>query len=257
MPSDLAALSDLALEAGREAGRFLVSRFADAHVTDDRRRDVKLAEDAQAEAIILERLETSGIGVLAEESADTHQQFGSKGLRWVVDPLDGSFNFSRGFDRCAVSIGLVEDGRPVLGVIVDFIHDKGYAGAAGLAARCDDGTPVRVSAVERLENAALLTGLPAQRDFSDASMAAFARQLSRVKKVRMLGSAASSLLLVARGVFDLYVEDDIMIWDVAAGAALVEAAGGAVLLEPSTRIDGAVRLVAGASPALVRAYDAP
>ncbi|MCR9129315.1 MAG: inositol monophosphatase [Alphaproteobacteria bacterium] len=254
--SDLEALAEAALTAGEAAGAYLRGRFAEASIAEERRRDVKLLEDAQAEAIILERLASTGVPIFAEESAEQRREAARSDRFWVVDPLDGSFNFSRGFDRCVVSIGLVEAGRPVLGVIVDFMRGQAFVGMSGSPARDQDGEAVRVSAVDQLSEAALLTGLPAQRDFSPASMEAFSRGLSRVKKVRMLGSAASSLLLVARGVFDIYVEDDIMIWDVAAGAALVEAAGGAVRMTQSSRIEGAVRLVAAADQRLIEDYDA-
>lgn len=253
--SELFELASLALAAGDQAGALLRTRFAAASVAANQRRDVKLEEDSLAERIIIARLETSGIPIFAEESAVDHVEALKTDRIWVVDPLDGSFNYSRGFDRCVVSIGLVENGHPVLGVIVDFLRGQAFLGGRGLPAKDRSGAPVHVSSIEKLADAALLTGLPVQRDFSASEMDRFARGLSSVKKVRMIGSAASSLLLVARGVFDLYVEEDIMIWDVAAGAALVESAGGAVSMTASDRVEGAVRLIAGARQSLVEAYD--
>jgi myo-inositol-1(or 4)-monophosphatase len=247
--SDIPGLIATASEAAREAGEFLATRFADARIVTEMRRDVKLSEDSEAEAIIVERLRRTGLPILAEESAEMTNAL-DLDLVWIVDPLDGSYNYNRGFDRCVVAIGLLAKGRPVGGVIFDFLRNDLLAGGPGFGAVCN-GRPMRVSGVREAADAALVTGLPANRDFSGESMAGFSRQLARYKKVRMLGSAASSLALVARGIFDVYHEQDIMLWDVAAGAALVEAAGGAVLMQPSPRVPNAVHITAASDPGLL------
>lgn len=249
--SDLPGLIAIASEAAREAGEFLATRFADARIVTEMRRDVKLSEDSEAEAIIVERLRQTGLPILAEESAEMTNAL-DLDLVWIVDPLDGSYNYNRGFDRCVVAIGLLAKGQPVGGVIFDFLRNDLLAGGPGFGAKCND-KPMQVSGVSEAANAALVTGLPANRDFSGESMAEFSRQLARYKKVRMLGSAASSLALVARGIFDVYHEQDIMLWDVAAGAALVEAAGGAVLMQASPRVPNAVHITAASNRALLPA----
>ena len=245
---DTAAELALAERAARAAGDFLKDRFAAARIVGDSRRDVKLSEDSEAEAIITGILAESGLPVLAEEGGGERDIFEVE-AGWIVDPLDGSFNFNRGFDRCVVAIGLIEKGQPTAGVICDFLRGDLLSGRVGQGAR-RNGEPISVSAVTEAKDAAVVTGLPANRDFSGQSMADFSRRLARYKKVRMLGSAASSLMLVASGVFDLYEEEDIMIWDVAAGAALVKAAGGAIDMTPSPRVPHAVRIVAAANASL-------
>ena len=231
--------------AARKAGALLADRFAKARVVSEISRDIKLAEDGEAEAVIVDILKGSGIPILAEESASAEDALGADAI-WVADPLDGSFNFERGFDRCAVSIGLLKKGRPVGGVLYDFMRDELYVGGADQRALCN-GEPISVSSVTAPSRAALATGLPVNRDYSDVALAAFSKRLARFKKVRMIGSAASSLLLVARGVFDIYEEEDIMLWDIAAGVALVEAAGGATRMSPSQQKPNAVTVQAAAS----------
>lgn len=233
----------LAAQAAREAGDYLRRRFGAASIIEIEPRDVKLAEDAEAEAIILSRLVESALPAIAEESGGEDAMQAE--ACWIVDPLDGSFNFARGFDQCVISIGLLKRGEPFGGVIYDFRRDLLCEGAIGFGVRLN-GRPVEVSAVTQPEDAMIATGLPMRRDFSPGALESLVGRLSRYKKVRMIGSAASSLMQVACGVFDAYQEDDIELWDVAAGAALVQAAGGAVKMAPSARAPHAVNLIAAA-----------
>ncbi|MBU6299901.1 MAG: inositol monophosphatase, partial [Alphaproteobacteria bacterium] len=106
-------------------------------------------------------------------------------------------------------------------------HDETFTGSAGGGAFLN-GMPITVSSVAAPEQAALATGLPARRDYSQSAMGGVARNLARWHKVRMFGTAATSLAYVAAGRIDAYQESSIMLWDVAAGWALVEAAGGKV-----------------------------
>lgn len=228
---------DLAAEAARAAGARLRELFeGEKDILSEAGRDIKLQADRDSEQIIVERLQRDGRHpILAEEGG----AYGAaEGAFWVIDPLDGTLNFSRGFPLCCVSIGLVEGERPVLGVIYDFTRDELFAGAAGEGAWLN-GRAIRASERTDRAQAVLATGLPTFTDFSDAALLDFVRLMGSFKKPRCIGSAALSLAGVASGRFDAYAEDHIMLWDVAAGAALVEAAGGYVSLEPSGRRDWA------------------
>jgi myo-inositol-1(or 4)-monophosphatase len=121
-----------------------------------------------------------------------------------------------------------------LGVIYDFLRDVTYEGAVGLGA-WRNGKPMRVSDATDPAKAVLLTGFPAGREFGRDSLSGFVAQAQSYKKVRLLGSAALSLALVAEGVADVYHEDGIHLWDVAAGLALVTAAGGTQVTRPGER----------------------
>jgi myo-inositol-1(or 4)-monophosphatase len=216
----------LARSAALAAGDLLRAEFLrGSEVKSDLGKDIKLAADVQAEALILAQLRASSVHPILSEEAGADDAFAGAGLRWVVDPLDGTFNFSRRLPLCCVSIGLCDGDRPVLGVIHDFMAGVTYEGADGLGA-WRNGEPMRVSPVADAGKAALCTGFPAGREFGRDSLLGFVRQAQTSKKVRLLGSAALSLAQVAAGVVEIYHEDDINFWDVAAGLALVMAAGG-------------------------------
>jgi myo-inositol-1(or 4)-monophosphatase len=123
----------------------------------------------------------------------------------------------------------------VLGAVFDFHRDEMFSGVVGEGAWCNE-EQIFVSDTRIASRAVLTTGFPSFRDFDDDSLLGFVRHVQRFKKVRLLGSAALSLAYVACGRADAYAEDDIMLWDVAAGLALVSAAGGAIELKPSARL---------------------
>lgn len=224
----------LARDCAFAAGEILRAVFAcGSAVNADFGKDIKLAADVQAEEIILSRLRASSPHPILSEEAGADAAFAGAGMRWVVDPLDGTFNFSRGIPLCCVSIGLCDGDRPVLGVIHDFMGGVTYEGVVGGGA-WRNGEPMRVSAVADAAKAALCTGFPAGSDFGRDSLLGFVKQAQIYKKVRLVGSAALSLAFVAAGHVEAYQEDDINFWDVAAGLALVAAAGGRCVTRPGS-----------------------
>jgi myo-inositol-1(or 4)-monophosphatase len=188
--------------------------------------DVKLSADRRAEAILARNLGPTGLPVYSEEAGWVDGRHGL-GDHWLVDPLDGTANYGAGVPLCCVSVALMSAGRPVVGVIYDFNRDEMFAGGRGHGASLN-GSPIHVSTKPAKDVSILATGLPIRSDYSHQAMDAFARDIPRWKKVRMIGSAALSLAYVAAGRFDAYRESAIMMWDVAAGWALVEAAGGVI-----------------------------
>lgn len=226
MSADLHPDFDLATACAREAGEILLAEFGgNSIVNAEVGRDIKLAADVLAERAILNRLRAnSPHPILSEEAgADAGLERGT--YQWIVDPLDGTFNFSRRLPWCCVSIGLWQNEEPVLGVVHDFVGKQTYAGVVGRGAWCND-EPMRVSDVNEPARAALCTGFPVGREFGEPSLRNFINQVQAYKKLRLVGSAALSLALVAAGCVEAYHEEDINFWDVAAGLALVRAAGG-------------------------------
>ncbi len=224
----------LAIHAARQAATCLDADFADnAGIESRDGKDIKTKADKAAEAAIITVLKPSGIPVLAEESAAGETI--AEGMHWLVDPLDGTMNFVRGFPVFAVSIGLWDGKTPVAGVVLDLAHDILYDGAVNSGCR-KNGKPIRVSPITERGQAILATGFPTGRNYSEASLKQFLGQIQDFKKIRMIGAAALSLSMVAEGVFDAYHEEDIMIWDVAAGLALVKAAGGKVEVSAGTGV---------------------
>lgn len=245
---DWSALLALAVAAAKDCGTILAERRQQWLISDAlTAHDIKLAADRQAEAMILERLAPSGIAVLAEESGSSAGSQESD-LCWVVDPLDGTFNYSRGLPICCVSIALLQGGEPILGVIQDFNRDETFSGIVGQGAWLN-GQSMAVSQASTPARAILATGLPARRDFADQAMADFGRTLGQWQKVRMLGSAALSMAYTAAGRVDAYWEQAIMPWDIAAGAALVLAAGGTIRRKGA--LDGQPLDIAAANPTLL------
>jgi len=234
MKSPWCAELELAKVAAQVAADCLNTRAATAlTILDDTGRDIKLAADRAAEAIIIDRLQESGYAILAEESGELGD-LNSGAPVWVVDPLDGTMNYSRDIPLCCTSIALMKDGQPLLGVVQDFNRKETFVGLASGGAWLND-EPISVSAVDSASRAILATGLPSFRDYSASALQPTIKQFGRFKKVRMLGSAALMLAYLAAGRVDAYQEDDIMLWDVAAGLALVQGAGGVVVVEKSTR----------------------
>jgi fructose-1,6-bisphosphatase/inositol monophosphatase family enzyme len=223
-------LLDLATATAAAAARQLAGAVS-AGVRTEGHHDVKIDADFMLHDFIGTRLAASGFPVLSEEDSDPRT---TPGRRWIVDPLDGSLNFSRGLPFYGVSLALWDGDAPVLGVVHDAARNESFAGLVGAGA-WRDGTPMTVSPVKEVARAVLCTGFPAQTDHGGAAVTAFATQVTAFRKVRCLGSAALSLAYVACGRADAYREDHIALWDVAAGVALVRAAGGAVTFTPTSR----------------------
>lgn len=216
------------LAIARHAARAGAERILEVDreaVVDDRGRDVKHMADTEAQAVIVEYLNRHSLfTVLAEESAWNEPEDMMQ-VRWIVDPLDGTVNFSRGIPLGCVAIALWQANQPLLGVVYDFYRDELFEGVVGSGAWCN-GKKINPSRVKRPSEAILATGFPVNRDFSSFSLKAFITYIQAYKKIRLFGSAALSLAYVASGRVDVYLEENIMLWDVAAGIALVQAAGG-------------------------------
>lgn len=230
--SELKDLLAIAEGAAAEAGAALKAhRKQWAVIAAEHGREVKIDADTEAEALILAALEqASPFPVIAEETGWVRAAQRGERFVWAVDPLDGSINYLRDYPHCAVSIALLDNGAPVLGVVDCFMTGERFTGIVGQGAWLN-GAPISVSAIADPAAGILQTGVPARA--SEASMAQFEARLRTWRKVRMIGSAATALAYVAAGRAEAYRESGSMIWDVAAGCALVKAAGGAF------RIDGA------------------
>ena len=220
---DLKELLAIADAAAREAGAALVAHRTEWSVIEaEHGREVKIDADKRAEALILEALERAApFPVISEEAGWVRA--GVSRYVWAVDPLDGSVNYLRAYPHCAVSIALLDQGVPVLGVVDCFALRERFTGLVGAGAWLN-GAPMRVSAIAAPASGILQTGVPSRA--SAESMALFDARLRTWRKVRMIGSAASALAYVAAGRAEAYRESGSMIWDVAAGCALVRAAGG-------------------------------
>jgi myo-inositol-1(or 4)-monophosphatase len=248
---DLAAALGVAAAAVTEAGRLLLElRRKPIEVLCEPGHDIKLKADQLAEEGILRLLqERMPLPVLTEESGE-HGGVEENARMWVVDPLDGTFNYSRGMPLCCSSVGLWADGKPVLGAIYNFFSDELFTGIVGQGAWLN-GKPIAVSGVRAAAKASLATGFPHQQNFDDAPLRTFIGQVQSFKKIRMLGSAALMGAYVACGWLDAYVEEDVWLWDVAAAAAIAQAAGACVRVRQGKAGRWAREVVCAASPELL------
>lgn len=160
----------------------------------------------------------------ADDAASAHQP----PLTWVVDPIDGSINFLRGYPQYAVSIALLADMQPIVGAILDPVRGELFSAARGLGAHCN-GRPLQVAPTTDLGKAIAATVFPKPKaSFMDD----YLRQLTRVMRgtagVRRAGSMALELAYLAAGRVDCFWEYGMGAWDAAAGLLLIEEAGGAV-----------------------------
>lgn len=202
------------------------------YIREDLPRDVKIEADHKLEEFIIRTLSKGSDYPILSEEGGGQGNATNCGWRWIIDPLDGSMNFSRGIPMCCISIGLWKGMEPMLGVVYDFNRDETFAGIVGKGAWLNE-SPIKVSAVTVKSKAVLCTGFPVSTDFSKESLLAFVEDIKNYKKIRLLGSAALSLAYVASGRADCYIEKNIKIWDVAAGIAIVKAAGGFVRINRS------------------------
>jgi myo-inositol-1(or 4)-monophosphatase len=224
-------LRELAERVAREAGAQLLGAFGGPALEVEAKStptDLVSAADRAAEELILGRISAArpGDGFLGEEGAD---EAGSSGLRWIVDPLDGTANFLFGLPQWAVSIA-VEDGDGVIaGVVYDPPRGELWAAERGGAAMLD-GRRVRGSRRETLATALVATGFGYDAEVRRAQAATIAALLPEVRDVRRFGAAALDLAWCAAGRFDAYYERGVHRWDVAAGGLLCECAG--LVVEP-------------------------
>lgn len=223
---------NFAVQIAREAGGILIDRLGRAQVSHKGTIDLVTEADLAAEELIIDRIRSHypRHAILAEESgtsAGITSISGDSDWKWIVDPLDGTTNYSHGYPCFCVSIAIERAGRIEIGVVYDPMRDEVFAAERGQGATLN-GRRMRVSEVEDLNRAMLCTGFPYNvrerpdfaRDFTNFTMSAQA--------VRRDGSAAIDLAYVACGRFDGFWEDGLNPWDIAAGILLIQEAGGRV-----------------------------
>ena len=222
---------DLAKKAAKESGKLLLENKKELNKSlKSSNKDTKLIADLKAENLIKEIIvNKSKYPILAEESGKSVEDLGD--TFWVIDPLDGTANYSRGIPMCCVSIGLVKNMKSLLGVVYDFNNKDMYVGNSLTKISTLNNDKIIVSDYKKKSDGVLVTGLPVSSDYSNTSLEKIIYDMQSWKKIRMIGSAAMSACYVASGKADLYMEKATFLWDIAAGAAIVEAAGGVAILE--------------------------
>lgn len=252
-PDDVALAAALVREAGALARRMRADGLDALGVQQKTSvSDVVTAADHAAEELVATRLadERPDDGVLGEEGVDVA---GTTGRRWVVDPVDGTYNFTIGLDWWCSAIALVQDEQLVLGAVYHPADDVLYVGGPGLPTTAGGVALPRLPDVP-LERASLATYFH-PRAFAGEAGAAFARATGGAAAVRMLGSGSMDATAVARGLVTLQMQHSVPPWDELPGAALVRGAGGTTRRVPHGELEwyaaGAPTAVAEACAALV------
>lgn len=220
---------NIAVRAARRAGTLILrsqARMDTVKVDLKGRRDYVSTTDTEAEAAIIETLLKAypGHEILAEESGRS----GSSDYVWIIDPLDGTTNYLHGYPQFAVSIALTVKGQTEVGLVYDPLRDELFTAVRGAGAQLND-RKLRVARGRDLDHALLATGFPVRNEsLIDPYLKTFATFLRRANGIRRGGSACLDLAYVAAGRLDGYWEYALKPWDIAAGALIVQEAGGMV-----------------------------
>ncbi|MBI2339333.1 MAG: inositol monophosphatase [Deltaproteobacteria bacterium] len=232
--SEISVYLNLAVATAQQAAGRL-SFPEDQRVLADLERDVKIGADRKLHMFITEQLsKESPFPVYSEEAQEKTGPSRIQGPFWIVDPLDGSLNYSRQIPLYGISIALWQDQAPLSGIVYDFNKSEMFSAIPGHGAWLN-GQPICVGNVREKSQAVLCTGFPVGTDFTEEGLTQFVHKIRIYKKVRLFGSAALSLAYVASGRADMYQENDIALWDVAAGLALVVGAGGKIDFQPGQK----------------------
>jgi myo-inositol-1(or 4)-monophosphatase len=223
-----AELLAIAEQAARAAGDLLRERFeaGGERATGSKSTPTDLVSEADlaAERAIRDVITAArpGDAILGEEGGETQE---GSGLRWIVDPLDGTVNFLFGVPQWCVSVAVHDDEGGIAGVVFDPVRDEIFIGARDGGLPTLDGVQVRGSQQDELATALVGTGFAYDAAVRETQAAVVARLLPQVRDVRRMGSAALDLAWTAAGRFDAFYERGVQLWDIAAGTVLCEAAG--------------------------------
>lgn len=217
-----------AAREARAAGALLRRMMADPRQLQSKGfRDLVTDADFAAQELITQglRKEFPGHGFWAEEKNSELPTAGP--VRWMVDPVDGTTNYSRGIPNFCVSIAAAVAETVVVGVIYDPMSDELFSAVRGQGCTVND-RPVSVSRTDSLADAAIAIDFGRGRNVRKTAIAALLRFVHDARNVRSIGSAALALAWVAAGRFDAYLSFELGAWDIAAGALMIQEAGGQV-----------------------------
>jgi myo-inositol-1(or 4)-monophosphatase len=222
---------DHAIRAARAAGDLLRSEFGRSlSVNEFHDHDIKLELDVRTQTLITDSILSAfpDHALLGEEgiAGDSSSEW-----QWIVDPIDGTVNYFYGVPHFCISIALRKGDEIQIGVIYDPMRDELWSVACGGTPTLN-GLPIRVSPRTELKDAMLSIGFAKSKTTIAAGLPIVEKFIPRVRKIRLMGSAALDLAYVACGRLDAYIESSVSLWDVAAGKLLVEAAGGHFEMAP-------------------------
>jgi myo-inositol-1(or 4)-monophosphatase len=238
-------LLPVAISAAQAAGQLIRENFgSDLNVNEMLQYDIKLELDVKSQELI-----TGMILKAFPEHAILGEEGGSTGgdgpIEWIIDPIDGTVNYFFNIPHFCVSIAARDRAtqKIIMGVIFDPMMNELWTVAEGVPPTLN-GKPISCSNRTEMKQAVVTVGFSKSKESLDAGFERYKKISYNVRKTRMLGSAALAMAYIACGRLDAYVEEQISIWDIAAGLMLVEAGGGKVDLKPGTAKPGTMFICA-------------
>ena len=220
-------LFEQAVRIVRENGRELTGRNGADRIREKGRKDYVTEVDIRVQKQIFEELKKldPGAGFLGEEQ--DHPKVPEEGDVWILDPVDGTTNLIHDFRHSTISLAYARDGVICFGIVYDPFHDECFTAEIGGGAFLN-GIQVHVSGKEHLDDCLIAMGTsPGCREHANENFAKMRRVFDACQDIRRIGSAALELSYVACGRLDGFYEENLKIWDYAAGSLLVTEAGGA------------------------------
>jgi myo-inositol-1(or 4)-monophosphatase len=234
---------ETAIAAAHAAGELLRTHFGEPLQVDKfEAHDIKLELDVRTQDLITRLLLTAfpdhalygEEGIAGNQESDHH---------WIVDPIDGTVNYFYGIPHFCISIALRRGTEMQLGVIYDPMRNELWQAVRGEAPLLN-GKPMRVSTRAKLSEAVVSIGMSKSSTTISTGVPVLATYAQRVRKTRLMGSAALDLAYVACGRLDAYIEQSVSLWDIAAGQLLVETAGGKIEVTPRPEHPGKLSVIA-------------
>lgn len=212
-------------EIAKESGELLSRYFgSDVDIRKKQVNDLVTEADEAVERLLVERIREAfpDDAILAEEGGQKH---GNNNFEWIIDPIDGTTNFAHTFPQCSISIALANDRQAVAAVVYDPIKNEFFEAQRDQGAFLN-GRPLQASKCAKLADALVVTGFSYdRRERMDLLLERVRRILMNAQGLRRLGSAALDLCYIAAGRFDVYIEDGLSPWDMAAGQLIASEAG--------------------------------
>lgn len=222
-------LLSVAEEAAKKAGNFILKSLGNkVVVNEEHQHDLKIQLDIDTQKFLEKKIlkHFPNHAILGEEGGEGSR---TGGYEWIIDPIDGTLNFAYGIPHFCVSIACRRQGEILAGVVWDPVRKECFTAAKGKKAACN-GRPIRVSKRKNLKEAVMSLGFSKSKGSVQKCLELYQFYGTRVRKLRAMGSAALDIAYIAAGRFDVYIEQGIKIWDIAAGLILLEQAGGKAVL---------------------------
>ena len=214
---------NLAVETIKKAGNYLKEKFNNSFKLKEFRYDIKLKQDIESEKIITDNIKKffPEDSFLCEETGFVENK--NKNL-WIIDPLDGTLNFSRKIHHCCISIAFLGE-EEKFGIIYDFFREEIFTGIKGIGAYLND-KKIKVSNVNKIEDAILGIGFMIGEKEVNYGIDILNKIIKKVKRIRIMGSAAIDFAYLSSGRIDFLIHLNLKRWDYEAGKILLEEAGG-------------------------------